>query len=470
MNPDEIELIEQYIDGTLQEADADRLRSLLLENSEARSLLRSLATVDLGIQDIVASNKLARELVGTKTTSTLPVTVSAKQPWSGFAKSLLAIAGVAVACLAGALWLQQLNYESKIAGLNAEYSSLETSAEPKPSSKIAKIAEMAGVVVWTGDGGSISKNLKAGSELTGGTIEGASPNSWVKLEFKDGSTVTVFGNSRLTFSDFGQKVLHLREGKLTSNVEPQPSDKPMLVHTRTALMEVLGTEFNVESEVDTTSLNVTEGKVRLKHLVDGTSIDVPANNRVIAASGSKLETELIPAITSRWKSRLEHWPHRVFGKWNPKTGAGPATVKLVPYQHTTTTGKTISTFNMGVAVSDGKSSLIVLKEDSQIRVKGHVKRPQPDMRVYFGVSARDSKGNHHGNFLEFDRKLTCDSQGRFECILNTKDLLPESSQGKPGENDLSAVNKIVENFFCSMLDDLAGLEISEIEIFRESDN
>ena len=136
----------------------------------------------------------------------------------------------------------------------------------------------------------MTTDLSVGTELTGGTIEGASPASWVELEFFDGSTVTVSGDSRLTFSDLGQKILHLKEGNVASNVSPQSANRPMLVHTRTAQLEVLGTEFKVAIEVDSTALNVTEGKVRLKRLSDGRTVDVPANHRVVAAT----EPELAP--------------------------------------------------------------------------------------------------------------------------------------------------------------------------------
>ncbi|MEK6237214.1 MAG: FecR family protein [Planctomycetales bacterium] len=51
----ELELLEQYIDGVLDENDVERLRDVLRDNSGARAKLRSLATVEFGMQDLAAS-------------------------------------------------------------------------------------------------------------------------------------------------------------------------------------------------------------------------------------------------------------------------------------------------------------------------------------------------------------------------------------------------------------------------------
>ena len=93
----------------------------------------------------------------------------------------------------------------------------------------------------------MNRNLHAGSKLFGGTIEGMGPDAWLELEFKDASQVVIAGNSILTISDLGQKELRLREGSFSANVMPQPKGKPMLVRTRSALFEVMGTRFSVDA-------------------------------------------------------------------------------------------------------------------------------------------------------------------------------------------------------------------------------
>ena len=58
----------------------------------------------------------------------------------------------------------------------------------------------------------------------------------------------------------------------------------MLIHTRTAELEVLGTQLNVEAESATTRLSVNEGRVRLTRLVDGRTAEVTARHQVVATA------------------------------------------------------------------------------------------------------------------------------------------------------------------------------------------
>ncbi|MDP7288867.1 MAG: FecR family protein, partial [Phycisphaerae bacterium] len=173
------------------------------------------------------------------------------------------------------------------------------SAEPA----IAKITGLSGALQWTGDGGRVFHNLSVGTELSGGTIEGMEPGSWFELQFNDGSTVTISGNAMLTFSDHGQKKLHLKEGGVSGDVKPQPAGKPMLIHTRSAMLEVLGTQFEVDAELLATTLNVSEGTVRIKRLSDGSTVDVPAKHRVIAAADRELSPVPVPDSVTRWSSQ-----------------------------------------------------------------------------------------------------------------------------------------------------------------------
>ena len=166
--------------------------------------------------------------------------------------------------------------------------------EHAKSEPIAKVRGFSGSLIYTGDRGIVRKDLKEGDSLEGGTIEGMTPDAWFELEFSDESTVMISGNSMLTFSDDGQKKLRLKEGGLSANVNPQPKDKPMLVSTRTALFEVRGTRFRVDTEPTAATLRVSEGRVRATRLSDNLSVDVPAKHRVVASQDHELTPKRLP--------------------------------------------------------------------------------------------------------------------------------------------------------------------------------
>jgi len=470
MTPQEIELIERYIDGTLAEQHLDELRTLLRESAEAREKLRSLATIDFGLQDITTrqvpdsiqqtlldptspQNADSPDVLITATKNAVFLPKNSRSSFPFLTNMLLVTAATTIVVLGVSLFLQHANHQQSLAALS-----------PNKNPHVAKIIGLGGSISWTGDGGQVTNKLRIGSKLTGGTIESSSPTSWVELEFLDKSTATVSGDSQLTFSDLGQKILHLKKGNVTSKVSPQEADRPMLVHTRTATLKVLGTEFNVESDLDATSLSVTEGKVRLKRLSDGKVVDVPANQRVVSATGEKLTPYVIPDSVSQWKSQLQTNPLGIHGRLIPRTETTDARLKAVPYVHTTPQGESFAMFAAGLKISGKDGAIVKLHPNSMIRVHGFVKEPH---YCVLGVTVRQSNGDHGGNFMVIDPKLNPDSDDKFVYIIKASDLRlsPEVTKSRESKS-LSPVNSIVEVFFCSTLNRSAGLEITEVEIYE----
>ena len=365
-------------------------------------------------------------------TSTLPRSPWRSRPWVGLAAAFVVVAGVL------------------LFGLHRE-------------SGIARIVEVGGAVRWTGDGGRVFHDLSVGTQLPGGTVEGLTPDSWFELEFHDGSTVALSGNSMLTFSDHGQKKLHLKEGTVSSTVKPQPAGKPMLIHTRTALLEVLGTQFEVEARLSATMVNVREGTVLVKRLSDGSTVDVPAKHRVIVAADREMLLVPAPGAVRRWTSQLHLGPDGTLGKWSPKTDEEDAKLRAVPF--TTHLGKTIYTASFGI--SRGDKPPVVLQPASRFRVRGHIASTH---RGYFGVTVRHPNGEFAGNFQTIRPAVEFQSGRDFEVILHLRDFrLDPSLVGM--QNKLPGVpfHLVVESVWCHTLDKQAGLEITKMELISPAE-
>jgi hypothetical protein len=334
----------------------------------------------------------------------------------------------------------------------------------RQNQQIAKIMGLSGPLQWTGNGGLVSNELTVGAELPGGTIEGQSPESWFELEFKDGSRVVIAGQSRLIFSDQGQKELHLIAGGFSASVEPQPADNPMLVYTRTAVLEVLGTEFEVASELASTFLNVTEGRVRVKRLSDGQSLDVPAMHRVTAAADQLFELEPTPETVGCWKDRLSRGPKGVYGTWQPgdaSKGRKPA-VKSIPYT-IKESGKTI--YCTALRVISGDSPPVVLRRDSQLVVEGRIAKKTKSL--YVGVTLQHPNGDFAGRFQIClpGESMTVDEN--FQLDLDVKGFMLDPSlreiQHKLADSPLGL---IVTDIWCHTLWEPAGLELESVELYE----
>jgi ferric-dicitrate binding protein FerR (iron transport regulator) len=330
---------------------------------------------------------------------------------------------------------------------------------PSEEPQIATISGVSGSLVWTGDGGRVVEDLSVGTKLTGGTVEGLTPSSWVELKFADRSTVMISGNSRLTFSDHGQKKLQLKEGTFSANVKPQPPGRPMLLQTRTATIEVLGTQFNVDAGLFSTTLNVSEGKVRVKRLSDGSKVDVPAGHRVIVAPDRQMSLTVVPTSINAWKSQLHLGAGGSLGRWSPGApGEGPQ-LEAVPYT-TRSTGKTI--YSVAFGVSNGDTPPVVLQPDSIIRIRGHIRSKH---KVYFGTTVRQANGDFAGRFQIVLPADEFQSGEVFEVVLQLTDFQLDSSlkhmQGRlPG----APFGLVVESIWCHTLYDSAGLAVTDVNL------
>ena len=438
------ELIDRHLRGELSESEKERLAELLDSDSAARKDFVEQVQWDTRLSEVLRESRDSRGSLREPNVdgnadamfAERTATPGERTPSMTFTRTLLAIAALAIVALIASLYFQR----------------------PSAQRPIAKITGLSGSLQWTGDGGRVFHDLSVGTELPGGTVEGMVPGSWFELEFNDGSTVTISGNSTLTFSDRGQKELHLKEGSVAGNVKPQPASKPMLIYTRSAMLEVLGTQFEVEAGLSATMLNVSEGKVRVKRLSDGSTVDVPAKHRVIAAADREMLAVPVPDSVSRWKSQLHLGPDGAQGKWSPETDAQDACLRAIPY--TTHQGQTI--YTAGFGVSRGDKPPVILRPASSLRVRGRIASMH---KVYFGVTLRHANGEFAGRFQTTRPAVESQSGRDFDLALDFRDFQLDPSLDEM-KNKLPSVpfDLVVESFWFHTLGERAGLEIAEVEL------
>lgn len=336
---------------------------------------------------------------------------------------------------------------------------LVINASRVPDSKdgvIATIVGLSGPLEWTGDGGQVRSDLTVGMKLPGGTIDGLSPKSWFSLKFRDGSTVITSGNSMLAFSDAGQKVLHLKAGSLSADVSPQLDGRPMLIHTRSAVLEVVGTSFEIDTDLAATALNVTEGKVLVRRLSDGSQVEVSAHQQVVAAADQDLQVIRVPDVSYQWRSRLEEGSRRVYGRWLPPSdNAGPL-LHCIP--HTTESGQTIYTSAFQVTTAD--TAPVMTNRDTLVQVQGRLER---ETDLFVGITLRTKEGDFAGRFQVIVPQKEFRSSSDFEIALSIAEFTLDPSldlmRSRLAE---STTGLIVESIWCHTLYVPAGLAIASV--------
>jgi len=448
------ELIDRHLHGELSESEKERLAERLDSDAAARKDFVEQVQWDTRLADVLRDSRGSlREPIEDENSNTTFVerkTTVWKSRTTKFMGASLAAAALIIVALSATLYFQQPNTKRPVEEI--------TVRRPSEEQPIATITGLSEPLQWTGDGGRVDFDLRVGAELAGGTVEGLAPGSWFELTFSDGSIVTISGNSMLTVSDQGQKTLHLKTGNLSGKVKSQPAGKPMLIYTRSALLEVLGTQFEIEAETVATVLNVSEGSVRVTRFSDGSTVDVPARHRVIAAADREMLPEPVPNSVSQWKSELSLGPVRTQGKWSPGTDTQEAKLRAIPF--TTPRGMTI--YTTGLGVSYGDKPPVTLQPASRLRVRGRVASPQ---KVYFGITVRKANGAFAGRF-QTTRSADEFRNGRdFEVTLHFREFrLDPSLASSKQELPSDPFHLVVETIWCHTLDKQAGLDITEVEL------
>ena len=462
VNDDWEELIERHLRDELTESEMERLAEWLDSNPAARQSFVEESLWDTRMAEVLrgeSDGRLSEVLAADNTSS-----FGQQKSTNTVLRLLLAASVAVIVVLSVGLYQQQAQAERRIAEIQSK------SPEVKPEPSIAKIIGLSGSLIWTGDRGKIQRELEIGTELPGGTIEGVAPDSWFELQFNDGSTVMISGTSMLTFADASQKVLRLKDGSLTASVEPQPADKPMLIHTHTALLKVLGTQFEVKAGLTSTALRVSEGKVRVKRLSDGSEVDVPAKHRVIAGADNELIAVNVPDSVSSWKSELHH-KRGGYGKWQPATEDKPASLKAIPlvppgFPH-------VTLYLAGLSVDRSNDAPVVVQPDSRLIVRG---RLRSEARVYFGIRVSNPNGEFAGMFrgdLNDKQPLArLDDNGYFEEVYDLNNFTVDPAVMDRKDELASKPDGLILNgvWTFTHTGHPAGLEINEIELVPPPNN
>lgn len=326
---------------------------------------------------------------------------------------------------------------------------------PRAKPEVARVTGLNGSLRWIGDGGRLERSLKVGTALGGGTLEALSADSWMSLEFRDGSAVTVSGPTLLTLAEDDQKLIHLREGSLFAKVARQAQGRPLLIHTRTAELEVLGTQLDVEAEPEATRLNVDEGHVRVTRLVDGRVAEVPARHQVVASADrtAALTPTLRAEAVDRWKSRLT----ASVGKPLPPERDLPARLRAMPIILSRPKQGTFAVFVAAFGVAQADSPPVRLEAGSRFRIRG---RMGPAHNLGFGVTMKRSGGSFGGKFEAIvPGREFASADGGFDLTLDPARLKPL----QPGASG-TPVGSEVEDCYVFTVNVDAGLEVIEVEL------
>ncbi|MDP7305797.1 MAG: hypothetical protein QGG09_21980, partial [Pirellulaceae bacterium] len=160
------ELIDRHLRGELEESEKERLTELLDTNAAARQEFVEQVQWDTEFAEAL------RESSHSPRDADILAAERAKTDgqWASkptFLRLMLAAAAVVIVALSAGLIYQLADPERGI----PETNNIATQRRVSDVS-IARITGLSGSLIWTGDRGQIVRDVKVGTELAGGTIEG----------------------------------------------------------------------------------------------------------------------------------------------------------------------------------------------------------------------------------------------------------------------------------------------------------
>ena len=435
------ELIDRHLRGELSESERERLAELLDSDSAARKDFVEQVEWDTRLADVLREDGGNRDSLDESDANQSAEarfphrirTARERIPTKHLAKTLLAIAAVIIVALTASLYFRR----------------------PSAEQPIAEITGLSGSLQWTGDGGRVVQNLHTGSVLHGGTLESLSADSWAVLTFRDRSTVTLSGRSTLTISEGHQKELHLREGSVSAHVVAQRDGGPMLIHTPTAKLEVLGTRLDIEAEMSSTTLRVNEGRVRVTRLADGRVVEVEGDHQVVASASRLTEFKATrrPVSVSSWQSSLPSGAG--YGEWVPEPGGGGGlrtAPMLLNYQK-----EPITLHVASLSICRGPGRPVVLTSGGKFRIRGRIKTSGD---IYFGLTTKHVKGGFAGKYVAARRfELPQKADERLEIELHVEEFKPQEEEFAGSPIGLELVD-----WWCFTYNVDAGLSVASVEL------
>lgn len=352
-----LDLIVRYLDHAITREEANRLDEMLLRDTSVRLLFRELC-----LQALVISERER----GTLTEDPLP---PSRRPVT---RTLFAITAIAAALMIVVLILS------------------------RGATTIGHFREIEGDVCIEGDSGDrVAKRGQAVVSEVTVRIRGLSSSA--SFEFLDGTRLTLAGGTTVTLRDAGQKKVTLQCGNLGASVKPQPRDRPMLILTPHARVEVLGTRLNMAALAHGTAVGVVEGRVAACDVSGGGSVVVGEREFAVTDGRSQMVTKALPLppLECNWtfdRGSPDGWN---IGRFNAPEGT-MAAIRMNAREG----AKALHEVASGVHWTRG---VFLVSERSVITFRYRFRRPGP-FYLMIGTRSEDKHGPATGNFEIYDRK------------------------------------------------------------------
>jgi len=438
------ELLVRYLDGATSEEESARVVEWLRRDADARAFLRTLseqAVVVADVERVAISREQALKAVDAPQTPQLETRVRGRvPPWAR--RVAVAIALVAVSA------------------------ALVVSVRTRVGSERILITKTTGSSRYLGAKGSVDDTLTSGLAIgVGDTLETRSCDAWIDLTLRDGSTVTMGGNSVLRFlrDDAGRSHFELSQGSLWVTPSAEPLTGRLMVRTPTLLAEMASAQFDLRTSSTESILRVNAGSGRVTQTLDGGSMLVTKGQQTHVSLSRRhgLVVTLQSAPVTHWACDLGRVPEVSLGRWLPSTDTQQARLGAEPLLWPVSEEASVMLYAVSLAAWKSSEHPVLLHDTSRIRFRGRSARAQT---VRFGFSVQKVRGVFAGKFeVDVPARALGPIGQTWEVDLPLTDFRPLHPRLAISPEGL----ELTDIYALTIRED-AGLEIHHIELVPEA--
>ena len=281
---------------------------------------------------------------------------------------------------------------------------------------IGRIVEIAGEVQLEYEGQ--TQEVAEERELREGTtirINGLS--GLACINFDDGTEILLAGETCVEcVRQASGTVIILQQGHLRADVVPQPSTRPLLIHTPNAEITVLGTKLAISADNQASELTVEHGRVRFKRLTDGQAIEVASGQYAVASQRTSLEANPLPTLPETWQEDFETglpdgWR---YGQWlNENAPDGPRGMVRAARQFVPD-GSEIENYRITLP-KRWTQGLWRIRDDTYLHFTYKLRKPGW-FHIMFGVRSDTRNASHVGNFELKSRDVPKPEPGQWRTV------------------------------------------------------
>lgn len=327
---------------------------------------------------------------------------------------------------------------------------------------LARVTKVTGASGVFGKRGSAEQALPAGVMLRAGDmIETRACDSWVELELRDGSRLTVAGHSMLRLLEPGRGSgrLSLLRGSLWRSPASNRVTAPLVVDTPTSRVEAGGAQFDLQTTGLETIVRVNQGKALVRHRLGDAAVEVPGGSQaeVTLAAPTPPVPRPQPQPVSGWTCDFGDGMPVLLGRRLASAPGLAARMGAEPLLWPLPDRPPVMLHAVSVSVLQTLGRPVELGTGTRLRFQGRIETAKT---VRFGFSTQRMRGVFAGKF-EVDVPVSklgpVGEPWTVELPLAAfRPLHPELSPSASGL-ELSDI------YALTVIDD-AGLELSRIEV------